>query len=236
MRHKLLITGLLILVGSISLVAAFIFIEGHGQSTDHTMLVLLVDPSEHQPSIGAVDFAFVLQLKNDTMSNMTPIYPTGPPLGFHPTVGTPMEMSNVNVNKLYLHDSLYDVSLDLGAKHAQEIVEYNKGLKTDSVVIVKPAAVDAILESIGGVEINGTKVTNDSESFLREEQLSKGIARPDIVQSMGYAIRNASKDGSKRSAMIQAIIIQYSQGNIIIIPNDLFFKIVSAESIKTLFG
>ena len=215
---------------------AFLFIEGNNQPLDHNMLVLLVDPTEHQPSPGAVDFAFVVQLKNSSITNLTPIYPTGPPLGILPNATPPIEMTNVHVYNLYLHDSLYDTPLNIGAKHAQEIVEYNKGIKTDSVVIINPQAVDAILESIGGVDINGSHITNNSISFLREEQNNENISRPDIVQSMGNAIKDQSKNSSKRAAMVQAITIQYAKGNIVVIPNDLFLKLISTESMKKLFG
>lgn len=236
MSKKLLILMILIFVGFIGLIGAFLFIGASDQPSDHSMLVLLVDPQEHQPGLGAVDFAFVVQLENYSITDLTPIYPTGPPLGFHPTTAPPIEMTNVHVYKLYLHDALYDAPLNTGAKHAQEIVEYNKGIKTDSVIIIKPQAVDAILESIGGVDINGSHVTNNSLSFLRDEQNNGNISRPDIVESMGFAIKEESKNSSKRAAMIQAITIQYAEGNIVVIPNDLFLKLINPASLKKLIG
>ena len=186
----------------------------------------------HAGPPGSADFGFVIQLNNDEITNLTPIYPKALPL---PNATPPLELENVGITKLYFIDSLYDVDLNTGAKHAQEIVEDDKGLKTDSVVIIKPQAVDAILTSIGGVTNNGTLVTNNSISFLRQEQSVDNISRADAVESMGYAIKDAAKNSSKRSAMIQAITLQYAEGNIIVIPNNLFYKIITTTSMNKLF-
>lgn len=199
------------------------------------ILVLLVDPKENSPSPGAVDFAFVIEMKNSSIANFTPIYPTGPGEE-HPTAPPNMVTTNLQIKLLYLHNSLYDVPLKEGTKQAQEIVEYKQGIKTDVVVIVNPEAVDAILAAIGGVEVNGSIVTNNSVDFLREEQSSNNISRPDIVENVGYAVRNASRDKSKRIPIIQAMTIQYTQGNIVVVPDDVFFKLIKAEGVKSIFG
>ncbi len=238
MQRKFII---LIIVSIVAIVmvlgAAFLMVNGNDpEYANQNILVLLVDPSEHSPGPGAVDFAFVVELENYSVSNLTTIYPTGPGLGVHPTAAPNMEMNNIKIKYLYLHDALWDVPLNEGTKNAQEIVEYNKGIKTNSVVIIRPEAVDAILESIGGVDVNGTHVTNNSQAYLREEQYSENISRPDIVKSFGYAIKDASKNSSKRSSMISAITVQYLEGNIIVVPNDMFIKMVSNQALKSIFG
>jgi hypothetical protein len=237
MRRKnvLIIAVILILVCITSAAAAFLYINVTSDPhIGNSILVMLVDDGgEHEPSIGAADFEFVVQLNNNSdVTNLTPINPHGLYL---PNATPAIEMHNVGINQLYLHDTLYDTDLATGAKHAQEIVEDDKGLKTDSVVIIKPQAVDAILTSIGGVTINGTLVTNNSISFLRQEQSVDNISRADAVESMGYAIKDAAKNSSKRSAMIQAITLQYAEGNIIVIPNNLFYKIITTTSMNKLF-
>ena len=221
MRRKnvLIIAVILILVCITSAAAAFLYINVTSDPhIGNSILVMLVDDGgEHEPSIGAADFEFVVQLNNNSdVTNLTPINPHGLYL---PNATPAIEMHNVGINQLYLHDTLYDTDLATGAKHAQEIVEDDKGLKT----------------SIGGVTINGTLVTNNSISFLRQEQSVDNISRADAVESMGYAIKDAAKNSSKRSAMIQAITLQYAEGNIIVIPNNLFYKIITTTSMNKLF-
>ncbi len=227
---------MILLICITSVIGAFLFISANNNpDIGHNILVLLVDDTgEHEPSIGAADFAFVVQLNNDTrITNLTPIYPKSLA---HPTATPPIELQNVGITRLYLHDTLYDTELKTGARHAQEIVEYNLGLKTDSVVIIKPQAIDAILTSIGGVDINGTLVTNNSLSFLRDEQTQGNLTRAYALESMGNAIKDASKNSTKRAAMSQAITIQYAQGNIIVIPDTLFYKLITTEGLKKLTG
>ena len=232
-RKTILIAVLIILISLTSAAAVFLYITNYNQPSDHSILVILLDDTDNLPGIGSADFGFVIQLNNDDITNLTPIYPKALPL---PNATPPLELENVGITKLYFIDSLYDVDLNTGTKHAQEIVEDDKGLKTDSVVIIRPAAIDAILTSLGGVEINGSLVTNNSLSFLREEQNEGNLTRADAVESMGYAIQNAAQNSSKRSAMIQAITIQYAKGNIVVIPNNLFYNLITQEAMKKLFG
>ncbi|MGO9387223.1 MAG: DUF4012 domain-containing protein [Methanobacterium sp.] len=231
-RKTILIAVLIILISLTSAAAVFLYITNYNQPSDHSILVILLDDTDNLPGIGSADFGFVIQLNNDDITNLTPIYPKALPL---PNATPPLELENVGITKLYFIDSLYDVDLNTGTKHAQEIVEDDKGLKTDSVVIIRPAAIDAILTSLGGVEINGSLVTNNSLSFLREEQNEGNLTRADAVESMGYAIQNAAQNSSKRSAMIQAITIQYAKGNIVVIPNNLFYNLITQEAMKKLF-
>ena len=232
-RKIILIAVVIILICLTSAAAVFLYITNYNQPSEHSILVILLDDTDNLPGIGSADFGFVIQLNNDDITNLTPIYPKALPL---PNATPPIELENVGITQLYFIDSLYDVDLNTGAEHAQEIVEDDKGLKTDSVVIIRPAAIDAILTSLGGVEINGSLVTNNSLSFLREEQNEGNLTRADAVESMGYAIQNAAQNSSKRSDMIQAITIQYAKGNIVVIPNNLFYNLITQEAMKKLFG
>ena len=232
-KKTILIAIVIIIICLTSATAVFLYTNNYNQPTDHSILVILLDDTDNLPGIGSADFGFVIQLNNDDITNLTPIYPKALPL---PNATPPLELENVGITKLYFIDSLYDVDLNTGAEHAQEIVEDDKGMKTDSVVIIRPAAIDAILTSLGGVEINGSLVTNNSLSFLREEQNEGNLTRADAVESMGYAIQDAAQNSSKRSAMIQAITIQYAKGNIVVIPNSLFYNLITQEAMKKLFG
>ena len=232
-KKTILIAIVIIIICLTSATVVFLYTTNYNQPTDHSILVILLDDTDNLPGIGSADFGFVIQLNNDDITNLTPIYPKALPL---PNATPPLELENVGITKLYFIDSLYDVDLNTGAEHAQEIVEDDKGMKTDSVVIIRPAAIDAILTSLGGVEINGSLVTNNSLSFLREEQNEGNLTRADAVESMGYAIQDAAQNSSKRSAMIQAITIQYAKGNIVVIPNSLFYNLITQEAMKKLFG
>ncbi len=232
-RRTILIAVVIFVVCLASVTAAFLYYTVNNEPTDHSILVMCLDDTDNLPGIGSADFGFVIQLNNDEITNLTPIYPKALPL---PNATPPIELENVGIDKLYFIDSLYDVDLSTGAEHAQEIVEDDKGLKTDSVVIVRPEAIDAILTSIGGVEINGTLVKNNSLSFLRMEQNEENLTRADAVETMGYAIKDAAQNSTKRSAMVEAITVQYAKGNIIVIPNDLFYKLITTEALQKLFG
>lgn len=229
---------LLLLMVALSLIAAYSLYVGpkivnkesmHG---NYTLLILTVDPSESRPGPGAVDMAFIAHVKNGTVSNMTPIYPSGMT---HPTASPPPELVK-NESKLYLHDTLWWNNTQYDAQLAQETVEYNTGIKTDGVVIVKPEAVDALIQAIGPVYVPGQGYVNiSSMDFLREEQ-KNGMSRADAVESLASAIKNASYYKSKRSAAFNVIYDQYSKGNIIVIPPSLYNQLMSEETLTKIFS
>ncbi len=198
---------------------------------DHNILILCADPSEKRPGIGAVDMAFVIGTHNGSVKNITPIYPH---LLASPTVDPPAELKAQGDTKLYLHDSLWWADTEYDAKVAQEIVQYNKGYKTDVVVIVTPEAVDALIKSIGPIYVNGTDVTGSSIDFVRNEQYSGGMSRGKAVESVMKPMINAIKDKNKFSALLQAATTQYAKGNIVVVPKDAFVKIAIAYGFKSL--
>ena len=105
---------------------------------NHSLLLLTIDPGESRPGMGAVDMAFVVHVTDGNILNITPVYPGGMR---HPTVDEPAE-TGAGGGKLLRHDSFWNNNTDADAKLAQEIVEYNTGMKTDGVVIVTPDAID----------------------------------------------------------------------------------------------
>lgn len=200
---------------------------------NYHVLLLCVDPSEQRPGVGAVDMAFVVNVTHGKVVNMTPIYPGGMA---NPTLSPTADMKKYGIDKYYLHDSLWSSDVEAGAKIAQETVEYNTGLKTDLVVIVTPEAIDAIIQAVGPIYVEGQgNVTGNSITFLREEQNQEGMLRGSAVESLMSAIKDAVQNPNNRKALMQTVSTQYSQGHIYVIPSDVFREFVVYEGINNLF-
>ncbi|HEX3012696.1 MAG TPA: DUF4012 domain-containing protein [Methanobacterium sp.] len=199
---------------------------------DHNVLLLCADPSEKRPGIGAVDMAFIIHTYDGNIKNVTPVYPGHMA---HPTASPPQYLKDSQgVNKLYLHDALWDANVETGTKLAQEIVQYNTGLKTDIVVVVTPDAIDAMIKAIGPIYVNGTDVTGSSIAFVRNEQYNENMTRGNAVESVMKPMMNAIKDKNKYSALLQVAAVQYAKGNIVVVPKDVFFKIAIANGLQSL--
>ena len=238
MNRNRIIKISLLLVAALGVIASFhVFFnptvaKGDTLHGNYTLLVLTVDPSEPRPGPGAVDMAFVVNVKNGTISHMTPIYPGNMT---HPTASPPSEIAQ-NGSKLFLHDTMWWNDTDYDAKLAQETVQYNTGIKTDGVVIIKPAAVDALINAVGPIYVSGQGYVNISSiDFLREEQ-KEGMSRGEAVQSLADAIKNASYFKSKRSAVFNVVHDQCSKGNIIIVPASLYNDLMSEETLNKIFS
>lgn len=228
----------ILLVAAFCMIAAFHLLvtpnvaQKDAMHGNYTLLVLTVDPSEIRPGPGAVDMAFVVGIKNGTISNVKPIYPSGMT---HPTASPPPELAK-NKSKLYLHDTCWWKDTTKDAKLAQETVEYNTSIKTDGVVIIKPEAVDAVIDAIGPIYVPGQGYVNSSSiNFLREEQ-KEGMSRSDAVESLANAIKNASYYKSKRSMVFNVVRAQYSKGNIIVVPASLYNQLMSEETLNKIFS
>ena len=229
---KILLIIILVLIGT---AAAFIIYEYEQPASsnvmrgEHTILLLCVDPSEERPGLGGVDMAFAVQLVDGNIKNLTSIYPGGK---MHPTA---MEPAGAGTGRLMLHDTLWDADPAVGAKLAQETVQYNTGIKTDAVVMVTPEAIDAFIAAVGPIEVPGEgTVTGNSIEFLREEQNSGGMNRSSAVQSIMKPLLKATKDPTKYAALLQVAIDQYSKGNIVVVPEDLFNQLVISKGINSL--
>jgi len=228
-----LIICILVIVSAGVLVSYFYSQGKEKFDANYSVLLLCVDPSEQRPGVGAVDMAFVINVNGGKVVNMTPVYPGGLA---HPTLSPNAELRSYGADKLYLHDSLWSSDVEEGAEIAQEIVKYNTGLETNLVVIVTPDAIDAILQSIGPVYVEGQGyVTGNSIDFLREEQNESGMSRGSAVESLMTAIKNAVQEKDKRAALIEAATTQYAQGNIYVIPSNVFMEFVTYEGINNLF-
>jgi Protein of unknown function (DUF4012) len=173
---------------------------------NHTVLLLTADPSEKRPGIGAVDMAFAIGVSNGSVTNLTPIYPG------EMRSATATEPPEAGTGKMLLHDSLWYADTAADVKNSQEIVETNTGIKTDAVVIVTPEAVDAILNSIGPIDVPGyTNGTNASINYIRNMTEEKGstLSRAQASELLMKPVLTAMKDPNKSPALFQAALQQY---------------------------
>jgi hypothetical protein len=225
---------LIIIIVTAGLVISNLYSQGKEKfEGNYNILLLCVDPSEHRPGVGAVDMAFVVNVNHGKVVKITPVYPGGIA---HPTLSPTADMRQYGVDKFYLHDSLWSSDVESGAKIAQEIVEYHTGLKTDLVVIVTPEAIDAIIQAIGPINVEGQgQVTGNSITFLREEQNASGMTRGSAVESLMEGIKNAAQNQTNRKALMETVSSQYTQGHVYVIPSSVFQQFVVYEGINNLF-
>lgn len=195
---------------------------------EHTVLVLGVDPSEKRPGLGAVDMAYIINMNDGKVTNKTPLYPHNM---VHPTAPVPAYLKSIGESKLRLHDSFWDNDTEKDAKLAQEIVEYNTGIKTDIVLVVTPDAVNAVINAIGPISVPGSgQVTGSSIQWLRENQ-EGGVTRGNAVGSVMSAIFNATNDKTKMLILLNVGINQYNAGNIYVFPKGAFSKFLISEGV-----
>ena len=93
--------------------------------------------------MGACDMAFLVNLKDGSLINYTPVYPGGMT---HPTAAEPTEAQQQGAGSaLLLHDAFWDADNAKDMQLAKEIVEYRTNTTIDSVVAVNVEALDAVL-------------------------------------------------------------------------------------------
>ena len=150
---------------------------------------------------------------------------------------TATEPPEAGTGKLLLHDSLWYADTASDVKNSQEIVETNTGIKTDAVVIVTPEAVDAILNSIGPIDVPGySNGTNASIDFIRNmtEEKSSTMDRAAASELLMKPVLAAMKDPTKSPALFQAAFQQYLKGNIVVIPSNLMTQFAISKGLKLL--
>jgi hypothetical protein len=81
----------------------------------HNVLALCTDPSEQRAGVGAVDMAFIIELNNGHLGEVTPVYPGGLT---DPSLSPPADLRNEGVSEWYLHDSLWTDNLEEGTQRA----------------------------------------------------------------------------------------------------------------------
>ena len=237
-RYKKLIIAILlvILIGLLSIIAGALF-SGPDLTQESKDILVLASDKYEQPN-GSVDMAFVVHLENGSLKNYTPVYPGGMT---HPTQPAPGGIGG----NMYLHDCLWD-GVENGVKYAQEIVEYNTGLHSDAVVIIYDEGLDNIIDTIRPLEVNG-EVTNLSAAdivrsndayngYAGSENVQGTMSRGDAVMVLTKALATAAQNPDKKATMIQAALDEYSKGNIIMIPEGSFTKLLATKGFEQLGG
>ena len=236
-KKKIILGIILILIVAVVATGVILFNNyQQGKSSfagSHNILILCVDPTEPREGMGAVDMAFVIELNDGHLGKITPVYPGGLT---DPSLDPPADLRSEGVSQWYLHDSLWTADLETGTKRAQQIVKYNTNLSSDIVVVVTPDAIDAMIATVGPVYSNGQEVTNDTLSFLRNDQDENGATRGDAIEGLADGIVNATRSTGKKVDLIKTISDQYGKGNIQVVPKDVFQKLVTYAGFSNLFS
>lgn len=234
-RKKLIIAILLvILLGLLTVIAGALFIGPDLVQEDKNVLVLASDKSE-QPN-GAVDMAFMVHLENGSVGNYTPVYPGGKA---HPSQAAPGGLSG----RMLLHDCLWN-GVKPGMQYASEIVEANTGMHADAVVVVYTDGIDAIIDSVRPLKVDGQDTNLSAEDIIREndayngypgsDKVSGNMSRGDAVMVLVKALAQAAQNPDKKSTMIQTALDQYSKGNIVMTPEGSFTRLLATKGFESL--
>lgn len=236
-RTKKLIIAILIviLIGLLAIIYGALFTGPDLANENKTILVLAAD--KYEQSNGGVDMAYLIRLENGSLHNYTPVYPGGMT---HPTQPA---SSAIGGGKMYLHDSLYD-DLKQGMQYAKEIVAANTGVEADAVVVVYDEAVDAVINSVRPLKVDGVETNLSATDIIRENDAYNGYAgnsevtgtmsRADAVMVLVKALSQAATDPAKKSAMVQAALDEYSKGNIVMEPEGSFTKLLATKGIESI--
>lgn len=198
-----------------------------------TILVLASEKGEQQN--GAVDMAYLVRLEDGKLKNYTPVYPGGKK---HPSVKSPRG------GNLLMHDCLY-YGVEKGMVYAQEIVKANTGNDSDAVVLVYTEGIDAVLDAarpimIGGVETNLTAVDiirkNDAYNGYKgsKSQVTGTMSRGGAVMVLVKALSKKAKDPETKKRMAQAALDQYNKGNIRMLPEGSFVRLLATKGFESI--
>jgi hypothetical protein len=234
-RKKLIV--LIIILALIGVSAGYVIYQYEQPAStnvmkgDHNVLVLLADTDEKRPGIGAVDMAYAIHVTDGNVKNITPIYPGGM------VSSTLPEPAAAGGGKLKLNDALWNADTTADAADAQSIVQENTGIKTDAVVILTPSAVDAVVATVGPINIPGYgSITNNSIDVIRNltEKKNSTMTRGQATDLIMNPILEAAKNPTKAPALFQVVAQQYLSGNIVVIPKDLMTQFAISKGISSL--
>ena len=232
---KLIIAILVVILLGLLLAIAGYFIGGPDLSQeDKTILVLAADKYE-QPN-GGCDMAYLVRLENGSLANYTPVYPGGM---YHPTQPAPGGLSG----NMLLHDSLWN-GVEDGMQYAKEIVAYHTGVEADAVVVIYDEGVDNVLDSIRPIEVDGEPTNLSATDIIREndnyagykgnEGVTGTMSRADAVMVLVKAVSKAAKDPAKKNAMLHAALDEYTKGNIIMMPQGSFTRLLATKGLESI--
>lgn len=235
-RKKLIIAILIVfIIGIIAIIGSFFLATPTLSSGDKNILVLASD--KYEQSGGGVDMAYMVHLENGSLKNYTPIYPGGM---VHPTK---QALGNLG-GQMRLHDCLWD-GPEVGMEYAKEIVEYNTGMHADAVVIVYDVGLDAIIDSVRPLKVNGVETNLSATEIIRQNDaysgykgdhsgISGNMSRADAVMVLVDALSDAAKDPIKKSTMTNVALEQYSKGNIVMTPSGSFVKLLATKGLENI--
>ena len=141
-----------------------------------------------------------------------------------------------------MHDCLWN-GVKPGMQYASEIVEANTGMHADAVVLVYTEGIDAVINSVKPLKVNGEDTNLSAEDIIREndayngypgnENVQGNMSRGDAVMVLVNALADAAKDPAKKSTMIQTALDQYSKGNIIMTPEGSFTRLLATKGFES---
>ncbi|MCC7553625.1 MAG: DUF4012 domain-containing protein [Methanobacteriaceae archaeon] len=221
--------GLLVIIGGT-------FLSGPDLTSGEKNILVLASDKDEQPG-GGVDMAFMVHLENGNLVNYTPIYPGGMT---HPTVPA---LGDLN-GPMYLHDSLWNGS-EQGMQYAEEIVEVNTGMHSDAVVIIYDDGLDAVIDSVRPITVDGAETELGATDIIRQNDNYSGYAgrdsgitgnmsRGDSVMVLAKALSEAAKDPDKKDTMIKTALNEYSKGNIVMTPEGSFARLMSVKGFENI--
>jgi hypothetical protein len=174
-------------------------------------------------------------MNNGSVTHYTPVYPHGLR---HPTKDEPTAALSTgaqdNAGKMLLHDALWSNDTNEGIQNAKEIVEYNKHVKLNAVVLINVEATDAIIKAAGPLNINGTPTVVNGLDFVREEQSSDGATRGQAVITVVQGLIDAAHNPATRNTMMKMAIIQYNRGNIVVWPEGAFMQLLYTKGLHSI--
>ena len=235
-RKKKLIYAILIilLIGFIAMVISSIFFNNGADllQGNKNVLVCAVDESEKRPGMGAIDMAYIINLKDGEIIHYDPLYPAGLT---HPNVSEPQEAQAQGAgSKLLLHDALWSSNARQGALYAKEIVEYNTNVSINAVVLVNSKGINSLITAAFPLEFNGTTLNVSAQDIIGEENNQYGASKGDSILTTVTALGKASNNPIKKPKLLSTAFTEYTKGNIVVYPIGSFIKLMFDEEIQSL--
>jgi len=235
-RKKKLIYAILIilLIGFIAMVISSIFFNNGADllQGNKNVLVCAVDESEKRPGMGAIDMAYIINLKDGEIIHYDPLYPAGLT---HPNVSEPQEAQAQGAgSKLLLHDALWSSNARQGALYAKEIVEYNTNVSINAVVLVNSKGINSLITAASPLEFNGTTLNVSAQDIIGEENNQYGASKGDSILTTVTALGKASNNPIKKPKLLSTAFTEYTKGNIVVYPIGSFIKLMFDEEIQSL--
>ena len=235
-RKKKLIYAILIilLIGFIAMVISSIFFNNGADllQGNKNVLVCAVDESEKRPGMGAIDMAYIINLKDGEIIHYDPLYPAGLT---HPNVSEPQEAQAQGAgSKLLLHDALWSSNARQGALYAKEIVEYNTNVSINAVVLVNSKGINSLITAASPLEFNRTTLNVSAQDIIGEENNQYGASKGDSILTTVTALGKASNNPIKKPKLLSTAFTEYTKGNIVVYPIGSFIKLMFDEEIQSL--